>query len=314
MESTGWNSNWTASVHGKKNPWSRSSKDTNDKNAKWKKHEGNYKNKNRYNKSRHNNRDKNNQDKNKNDKNKKKREKLKISDKGWKPSSIRNSDDNEYGGNVKTAQGYLNKITETKFDDLSEKFVNIAMKDSEHPGLSKILTDRIFEQALRQPTFCPLYANLCIKVHDKMNNFREILLSKCQEEFEKGSAEPPDSLKKDERDIFTYKARKRMLGNIKFIGELYKTKLLIEPIMFGCFQYLLQENTPDSPDEENIEALCKLLINTGKELNGTKYSKILCGYFGKVVDVKNGGKLTSRIRFMVEDVIDLKNNNWNPIK
>ena len=39
------------------------------------------------------------------------------------------------------------------------------------------------------------------------------------------------------------KARKRMLGNIQFIGHLYKSKLLTEKIMHSCIIALLQVRT-----------------------------------------------------------------------
>lgn len=59
-------------------------------------------------------------------------------------------------------------------------------------------------------------------------------------------------------------ARRRMLGNIKFIGELFKKSMLTERIMHTCIMKLLGETT--NPDEEDVEALCKLLSTIGRAL------------------------------------------------
>jgi translation initiation factor 4G len=62
-----------------------------------------------------------------------------------------------------------------------------------------------------------------------------------------------------------FKAKKRMLGNIKFICELYKQKMLMEEIMHSCISRLLKQDLLN-PDEEQTEALCDFLVRIGKLL------------------------------------------------
>lgn len=57
------------------------------------------------------------------------------------------------------------------------------------------------------------------------------------------------------------KLRKRSVGNIRFIGELYKLRMLTSPIMMRIIGTLL-----DRGDEESLECLCKLLTTIGKIL------------------------------------------------
>ena len=52
------------------------------------------------------------------------------------------------------------------------------------------------------------------------------------------------------------------MGNIIFVGELYKEEMLTARIMHGCVQKLLSMR-----DEESLECLCKLLMTVGKKLN-----------------------------------------------
>lgn len=61
------------------------------------------------------------------------------------------------------------------------------------------------------------------------------------------------------------KARRRSLGNIKFIGELFKLKMLTEAIMHDCIVKLLKNH-----DEESLECLCRLLSTIGKDLDFEK--------------------------------------------
>lgn len=76
------------------------------------------------------------------------------------------------------------------------------------------------------------------------------------------------------RDI----ARRRSLGNIKFIGELFKLKMLTEAIMHDCVVKLLKNH-----DEESLECLCRLLTTIGKDLDfeKAKVGVLGCGRGGQ---------------------------------
>ena len=55
------------------------------------------------------------------------------------------------------------------------------------------------------------------------------------------------------------KLRRRSLGNIRFIGELYKISMLNGKIMHDCIRRLLKET-----DEESLECLCRLVTTVGQ--------------------------------------------------
>lgn len=61
------------------------------------------------------------------------------------------------------------------------------------------------------------------------------------------------------------KARRRSTGNIKFIGELFKLRMLTEAIMHDCVVKLLKNH-----DDESLECLCRLLTTIGKDLDFEK--------------------------------------------
>jgi hypothetical protein len=58
----------------------------------------------------------------------------------------------------------------------------------------------------------------------------------------------------------------------RFIGELFKLKMLTPLIMHDCVFKLLS-----SKDEESLECLCKLLRTIGKELD-TEKAKVISSF------------------------------------
>lgn len=105
------------------------------------------------------------------------------------------------------------------------------------------------------------------------------------------------------------KAKRRSLGNIRFIGELFKLNMLTEVIMNDCIERLLKQDT----DEENLECLCRLLTTIGSEVDKPYNAVKINTYFEQLERiVKKKDSVTARIRFMILDVIDLRKNQWIP--
>ncbi|XP_030966222.1 eukaryotic translation initiation factor 4G-like isoform X2 [Quercus lobata] len=220
----------------------------------------------------------------------------------------------------------LNKLTPQNFDKLFEqvKAVNI-----DNPDTLTGVISQIFDKALMEPTFCEMYANFCShlslelpdfsKDNEKIT-FKRVLLNKCQEEFERGEREQEEANKADEegeikqsaeeREEKRIKARRRMLGNIRLIGELYKKKMLTERIMHACIQKLLGQYDNPNPDEEDIEALCKLMSTIGEMIDHSKAKENMDAYFERMKAFSNNMNLSSRVRFMLKDSIDLRKNKW----
>ncbi|KAJ0430257.1 putative MIF4G-like, type 3, initiation factor eIF-4 gamma, MA3, MIF4G-like domain superfamily [Helianthus annuus] len=116
----------------------------------------------------------------------------------------------------------------------------------------------------------------------------------------------------EEREEKRVKARRRMLGNIRLIGELYKKRMLTERIMHECIKKLLGINQNQNPnlDEENIEALCKLMSTIGEMIDHSKAKEHMDYYFDLMLKLSNNMTLSSRVRFMLKDAIDLRKNKW----
>lgn len=99
------------------------------------------------------------------------------------------------------------------------------------------------------------------------------------------------------------KAKRRGLGLVRFIGELYRLQMLTERIMHECIKKLLA-NT-ENPDEEDIESLCRLLTTVGKGLDNPKAKQHMDIYFSRMALIGNNPKIPSRMRFMIQVSLSL---------
>nr|XP_043609070.1 eukaryotic translation initiation factor 4G-like [Erigeron canadensis] len=218
----------------------------------------------------------------------------------------------------------LNKLTPQNFEKL---FDQVKQVNIDNAGTLSGVINQIFDKALMEPTFCEMYANFCSRLAVDLPDFSEdnqkitfkrLLLNKCQEEFERGEREEQEANRTEEegevmqteeqREEKRIKARRRMLGNIRLIGELYKKKMLTERIMHECIKKLLGQN--QNPDEENIESLCKLMTTIGAMIDHPKAKEHIDAYFGTMLRLSDNMILSSRLRFMLKDVIDMRKNKW----
>ncbi|KAL3615495.1 hypothetical protein CASFOL_041156 [Castilleja foliolosa] len=221
-------------------------------------------------------------------------------------------------------KGILNKLTPQNFEKLFQQVKEVNIDNV--VTLSGVIS-QIFDKALMEPTFCEMYADFCfhlaadlpeLSVDNEKITFKRLLLNKCQEEFERGEREEEEANKAEEegeskqtpeeREEKRLRVRRRMLGNIRLIGELYKKRMLTERIMHECINKLMGQY--QNPDEENIEALCKLMSTIGEMIDHPKAKDHMDAYFGIMAQLSNDMRLSSRVRFMLKDSIDLRRNKW----
>ncbi|KZP29637.1 hypothetical protein FIBSPDRAFT_926827 [Athelia psychrophila] len=105
------------------------------------------------------------------------------------------------------------------------------------------------------------------------------------------------------------KAKRQGLGLIKFIGEWFKLQMLTERIMHECVKKLL--GNVENPEEEEIESLCKLLSTVGALLDTPKAGAQMDVYFSRMKELTRSENLTLRMRFMLRDVVELRDRKWN---
>jgi translation initiation factor 4G len=231
----------------------------------------------------------------------------------------------------------LNKLAPERFDRLSDLILNVGITDEQILGT---IIDKIVDKALTEGHFGFMYAKLCqklserlpliqdwISIDQKNNIFRQVLLNKCQREFEAGknwaveeaaareqAKVGAENMTLEERTAFLEAGEKRIkskirsLGNVHFVGELFMLNMLTEKIMHRCVTNMLQNVM--NPEEAEVESLCKLLTTIGKYLDHPAAAENMKQYFLRIAELSKNEVLPSRIRFMLLDLIDLRRVAW----
>ena len=235
----------------------------------------------------------------------------------------------------------LNKMTPEKFDKIADSILAIASQSkNEQDGRTlRQVIQLTFEKATDEAHWASMYAKFCKRmletmspeirdenILDKAGNvvsggalFRKYLLNRCQEEFERGwkidLPEPKKGEKAGEAELLSDEyyiaaaAKRRGLGLVQFIGELFKLGMLTERIMHECVRKLLEFQ--GVPDEAEIESLTKLLRTVGGVLDSTdKGRPMMEAYFQRIDTIIQLPDLPSRLKFMLMDIIDLRKARW----
>lgn len=274
-------------------------------------------------------------------------EKLKRSENGWKRDR---EGDNEVESKVKQVRSLLNKLTLEKFDKILKQIIDIDLNSYEvlNGVVKEVFEKALFEpkfsgmyaqlcQRLDPPTREMLEKAKVLDEQGRQLFFRNILLNNCKEEFTrfagsgdkagtiaKGGEEESDENKskepktekekkkaKAEADMAATKAKRRMLANVRFIGELFLKGLISEVIIHRqCIQRLLSLGV-EKKEEDVLEALCKLLSKTGAKLSANNEAKqYIDRYFQPLNVMSRDHSLPARVRFMLQDLIEQRSNNW----
>lgn len=237
----------------------------------------------------------------------------------------------------------LNKMTPDNFERISDQILEIAAQSKEETDgrtLRQVI-QLTFEKATDESHWASMYAKFCKKMLETMSPdirdenikdrtgqvvsggalFRKYLLNRCQEEFERGwqvtlpapkegeDQKPGAAALLSDEYYLAAAAKRRGLGLVQFIGELYKLGMLTERIMHECVKKLVDYS--DVPDEAEVESLCKLLRTIGGNLDAAEKGRpMMDAYFQRIQSMIDLPGLPSRLQFMLMDVVDLRKANW----
>lgn len=272
------------------------------------------------------------------------------------PVAATAADSNNIDMFCKRVRGILNKLTPEKFEPLLDQLQALKIDSTEKlSGVISLVFEKAIDEPNFSQAYAQLCQKLSKPMEEKEEAerksgeksnkdtgqavFKKELLNKCQTEFNNHVAnenaileklkplhtelsqigeghrktEITMQLEEEER-----KLRRRSVGTVRFIGELYRQNMLLTSIMEWCVVTLLNIRS-----EEKLECLCKLLTTVGQKMEhqtfdeeyDKKYYRDLTLYFQQMQQIasdKKQSKISSRVRFMLMDVIELRKNKWVP--
>jgi translation initiation factor 4G len=159
----------------------------------------------------------------------------------------------------------------------------------------------------------------------KKTQFKRILLLKCQTEFEKSK-----QLEREMKMIDDFASKEaaakhadklsmmktNMLGNIIFIGQLYKKDSMPAHALECCFNELLPQSADRAPEEDNIDVCCRLLTSIGRKLEmGTRRrsrvgAEVIEGYCKGLHQIWTSKVLSNKVNFQILDLLKLHADKW----
>ncbi|KAH8300194.1 hypothetical protein KR044_011325 [Drosophila immigrans] len=179
-----------------------------------------------------------------------------------------------------------------------------------------------------------MYAQLCKRLSEEAPSFEKepnnsctflrLLIAVCRDKFnnrlkrdEANDNRPPPENEADEEER-RHLAKQRMLGNVKFIGELNKLDMLSKNVLHACIMELLDKKKKRTASAqemcEDMECLAQLLKTCGKNLDSEQGKELMNQYFETLERRSKSTEYPPRIRFMLKDVIELRLNHWIPRK
>ena len=226
----------------------------------------------------------------------------------------------------------LNKITLDSCDVITSKISDISITE---PWQLDLIVGSVFDKAVIEHHYSEMYADMCIQLRNRWPElpytfineetgesntiaitFARTLIEKCQNEFDAipASLEPTEEererLKNDSADleILRSKKKEKILGNMKFIAQLYLRQLLSTNVISSVVNQLLSE---EFPEEHYIECVCMFLQNVGAHLEiRAKGLTLLDAFFDQLRGLVESEQYPKRIQFMILNLFDVRSGGW----
>ena len=242
-------------------------------------------------------------------------------------------------------RGYLNMLTKDNYEQTKLEILNVIKDNVDYQ--EKFL-DVLFQKAVLERAYVELYAKLCKELDKELpqkNPKKEVkegekkkkensvmrakLLDKCREIFQIKHNEKFDEYIKEKDPIEREnKLKKFVLGNVYFITELIKIKILSKKIAPVCIKNLFERYENIKNDEKlrliNIEAIViftdqfgSLVHSQGKKIDSKdaqSFKESIDEIFQKLDKIKDEPNLPGFIKYKIINLIDKRKHNYQKTK
>eukprot|EP00756_Hemistasia_phaeocysticola_P027867 Hpha_TRINITY_DN16144_c1_g10::TRINITY_DN16144_c1_g10_i1::g.4697::m.4697/K03260/EIF4G; translation initiation factor 4G len=255
---------------------------------------------------------------------------------------------------VREVRRAVNKLTPERYGPLKEKVLSIVAQivreqqaqkqgrgspaetapgGGKEGGILDEIVKIVHEAAVTQKHLAGTYAELCRDVARNeatqrqenvgKSRFRRMLVNHCQMTFEtlcqdssrRAQLKSSGVQMTPEQESQDTKAQKRAVGNIHFLGELFKHNLLTEKIMHAVLKRLMCSETGDKdrlPEEDQLDMMAELLNTIGKQLDKGHGKSYVMFYMRFLTKLCNDQRISNRVRFKLQTVTELRERHWMP--
>jgi len=238
----------------------------------------------------------------------------------------------------------LNKLSPGNFDRLK---VQLLEQGKQSEAVLYLLSRCIFDKACSEVKFTELYAALCQFISHEYTQlqqssdatdparckdvrtsqlFKRNVLVVCQEVFEEDPSEHDFTGLTDE-EVLTKKStiKKRTLGNVRFIGELFKVGFISARTVLQCVIDMTHPMMKDEEDfkkinldevnEDKLEGATTLLRTGGCKFSEPKLKEKTAYIMRFLEHIISSERLSQRVKFLLmvsitQNILDLHRQGW----
>lgn len=204
-----------------------------------------------------------------------------------------------------------------------------------------MVVNNIFRKAQEEKLFCIFYGQICEEIihlelklrgmdnsraNLKNSKFRKSLFEVCKNCFEK-FFDPEEKEKQNNDPESAVLFKLKLFGNIEFVGELYRRKILPEATLVTVFESLLGMNeTNDKANDLTVEGAVNLMNkvgqtfeqnvkNAGEKKNKDKKDKAenfkkIFDKFVELVKDDNDDQASNRVRLLIKNMFSNRESGW----
>jgi len=222
----------------------------------------------------------------------------------------------------------LNKIAPENLNTIAQRMAEIDLTSAAE--LSQVIK-LVFRKALDEPHYCQTYADMIVILQQKYPEFPpeteggrpqtlvRLVLNTAQEEYEAlpksivPTEEQEEKFKGDKEGLDQEMGRqkKRLLANMRFIGNLYLRRVLAHAIVGAVVNELVLSK--ETPEELHVDCALTLVKTIGHTLDNDEKGKgpaLVKTFLMRLRELEQRKIYSSRCNFEIKNMVDLQRNGW----
>ena len=220
----------------------------------------------------------------------------------------------------------LNKLSPNNLEKLTKDILETCKKSHDY---LKLVVSGIFEKAWSETKYTQMYSTLCKSLKTSFekfaypgqenlerekNAFKYELLFMCEDTFKYNSGDNDFAgLSNEETAIKIEKIKKKTLGNVRFIGELFNVNLITANTILECVYSLLDMFEKEN-NEDKLEGACVLLLTGAASFERSKLKASTDEIYNRLRRILENSTICPKNRFKIIDLQEFRASGWKNLQ